>query len=454
MNFFSTIEEVLNPDIASKIALYVDEPNEKSRKATEALIYIVFGGLLKRTTTEIGVDQLYNKIKRGHYDGNLIATLTATLKDAGQTHATITTGNEEISHLLPAMKSSIGNLVSRYANIRNSSAISLLGLVTGLTLDVLGRHVREKNLDADGLAAYLHDQRDTFINQIPEELLPQLIDKLSLQQIVAGAAAPARRVGQVATTTTRTATTTRTIPTSVSYEPESDSAEGGNELAKWGIGLLLLLVVAGGGYYIWKNTQSYSDGSEEVSETSTLSSDTIKADTVARSLAVPPPPSTTPARPATATSTGPAATTAASTTATQGGALSAQLTPYLSNPTAPKGRVFTFSSVAFQPGTLNLTPASQPAVNELANLLKAYPNTQIQLVGYANDASAAATGLTNMDLSRKRAYAIKQQLLNAGIDNNRVDAVGKGTGVVITPGDSTAVRRPTLRKIDIRVVLK
>lgn len=453
MNFFNTIDEVLNPDIASKIALYVDEPTEKSRKATEALIYIIYGGLLKRTTTEIGVDQLYNKIKKGHYDGNLVASITNTLKDAGQTHAIITTGNEDISHLLPALKSSIGNLVSRYANIRNSSAISLLGLLTALTLDILGRHVREKNLDADGLATYLHDQRDAFINLIPEALLPELIDKLSLQQIVAGAAAPAKRISQVAASSGRTATTTRTIPTTISYEPDPESADGGNSLAKWGIGILLLVVVAGGGYFIWKNTQSYSDGSEEVNERSILSGDTIQADTVARSLAVPVAPGTKPASATPGSTTGTAATPPGGTTAA-GGPLSAQLAPYLSNPAAPKGRVFNLTSVGFLPGTLNLNPASQATIAELVTVLKNYPNAQIQLVGYANDASAAATGLTNMDLSRKRAYAIKQQLLNAGIDNNRVDAVGRGTGVTYTPGDSTAVRRPTLRKIDMRVVLK
>ncbi|GAA4396196.1 hypothetical protein GCM10023187_04010 [Nibrella viscosa] len=451
MNFFNTINDVLSPEIASRIALYVDEPNEKAHKATEAQVYVVFGGLLKRTTTEIGVDQLYNKIKRGHYDGTLVANLNTTLKDAAQTHAIITTGNDDISHLLPAMKSSIGNMVSRYANIRNSSAISLLGLVTAIVLDVLGRHVKEKNLDADGLAAYLFDQRDSFVNAIPEELLPQLIEKLSLHQIMAGAAAPAKRVNQVAATartaTTRSTATTRTIPTAVTFEPETESGDNGGSLAKWGVGILLLLVVAGGGYYIWQNTERYSDGSEEVSGTSTLSSDTIKADTVARSLAVPPAPGTTPVR------AGAGVTPAVSTTAARG-PLSAQLTPYLGNPEAPKGRVFTIPAVAFQPGTVDLTPASQGVVTELVTIMRAYPNAQIQLVGYANDASAGSAGLTNMDLSRKRAYAIKQLLLNAGIDNNRVDAVGKGTGVVVTPGDSTAVRRPTMRKIDLRVVLK
>ncbi|GAA4469953.1 hypothetical protein GCM10023189_57800 [Nibrella saemangeumensis] len=452
MNFFNTIDEVLNPEIASKIALYVDELNEKARKATEAQVYVVFGGMLKRTTTEIGVDQLYNKIKRGHYDGHLVANLNSTLKDAAQTHAFITTGNEDISHLLPAMKSSIGNMVSRYANIRNSSAISLLGLVTAVVLDVLGRHVKEKNLDADGLAAYLFDQREAFVNAVPEELLPQLIEKLSLHQIVAGVAAPAKRVNQVSAATrvaSPRTTTTRTIPTPVTFEPEVESGDNAGSLAKWGVGILLLLVVAAGGYYIWKNTERYSDGSEEVSGSSTLSSDTIKADTVARSLAVPPAPgATTPARSTSVAGASPVVSTTAAR-----GPLSDQLTPYLSNPTAPKGRVFTLPAVAFQPGTMDLAPSSQAAITELVNILRTHPNAQIQLVGYANDASSG-TGLTNMDLSRKRAYAIKQQLLNAGIDNNRVDAVGKGTGVTITPGDSTAVRRPTMRKIDVRVVLK
>jgi hypothetical protein len=193
MNLFATLNEVLNSDVLTRIASYVDEPTEKTNKAVNGLVYTIVGGLMKRTTTEIGVNQLFNHIQKGRYDGTLTDNLATVLRDPSQTNALITQGDEVISHLLPAMKSSIGSMISGYAGIRNSSAISLLGLTSTIVLHVLGKQVKERKLDADGLAASLFTEREAFVNAVPEELMPRLVEKVGLQQVVSGLATPARR---------------------------------------------------------------------------------------------------------------------------------------------------------------------------------------------------------------------------------------------------------------------
>lgn len=445
MTLFSQFDNALNTEVMSRLAVYVGETTEKTDKAVQGLLYTVIGGLLRRTTTEIGVNQLFTQIQRGQYTGQITNNLATILKDPTQTHALLTAGNDATSHLLPALKSSIGTMISTYASIRNSSAISLLGIITAVVLDVLGRQVVEKKLDADGLAVSLFDEREAFVNAVPEVLLPQLIEKLNLQSIVAGVAAPARRP----TVTPQPAAAGRVVAPPVSYEPldETDAATG--SLAKWFVGGLLLLGVLGGGYYIYQNTRSHTDTANDVSDVTSSPTDTSKTDTVARSLAVP--------REATTRTTAPSAQTTLAGTAGRADSagvnsvMSAKLDLYLSNPVAPKGRTFPLPTVKFQPGTVILAPGSEVAINDLANLLKTHPTIQIRLVGYAND---AVGGLTNKSLSFKRVNMVKQQLVNAGVNFIRVDAVGLGTGVFIRPGDTTAVRKPAMRKIDMKIVTK
>ena len=439
MNLIVNLTEVFNSDVVSRIATYIDEPVEKTGKAVTALVYTIVGGLMKRTTSEIGVNQLYNHVQKGRYDGSLLDNLSATLRDAGQTNILITQGNEVISHLLPAMKSSIGMMISSYANIRNSSAISLLGLTTTIVLHVLGRQVKDRKLDADGLASLLFSERDALVNAVPEEFLPRLIDKVGLQQIVAGIAVPARRQS-VDSPSRPTVTPTRPA---VSYAHTDDSDNDNGALTKWGFGALVAVALAAGGYYIYQNTQKYSDNQESVSDVTTVTGDTVQADTVTRSLAVPKETNPTAPKPATA---------AASTTpvsATTSGGLTQLLTPYMTNAALPKGRVFSLAGVAFQPGSLSLTAGSQATINELATLLKTYPQLQVQLIGYANDAQG---GFTNRNLSFRRVNQIKQQLVTAGVNFLRVDAIGRGSG--INPRDTSRIRKPALRKIDLKVVVK
>lgn len=432
MNLFANLSEVFNSDVIARIATYIDEPTEKTNKAVNSLVYTIVGGLMKRTTSEIGVNQLYNHVQKGRYDGSLLDNLSATLRDPAQTNTLITHGNDVISHLLPAMKSSIGTMISSYANIRNSSAISLLGLTTTIVLHVLGKQVKDRKLDADALAALLFSERDALVNAVPEEFLPKLVDKVGLQQIVTGLAVPARRAAVEASGRT---VTTATRP-SASYEYVDDSDNDNSTLTKWGFGALVVVALAAGVYYIYQNTQKYSG--ESVSDVTTVTSDTVQADTVTRSLAVP----VDPKAPKSVSVASPASATAAS-------GLTQLLTPYLTNPALPKGRVFSLPGVAFIPGSLSLTPGSQAALSELTTLLKTYPQLQIQLVGYANDAMA---GTTNRALSFKRVNLIKQQLLNAGVNYLRVDAVGRGTGVSLR--DTSRIRKPALRKIDMKVIVK
>ncbi|MFD2933066.1 DUF937 domain-containing protein [Spirosoma flavum] len=443
MNLFATLTSVLSSEILSRIATYIDEPIEKTGKAVDGLVYTIVGGLMKRTTSEIGVNQLYNHIQKGRYDGAALDNLGTVLRDPAHTNTLITQGNDVISHLLPAMKSSIGSMISGYAGIRNSSAISLLGLTTTIVLQVLGKQVKEQKLDADGLASTLFAEREAFVNIVPGEFMPQLVEKVGLQQIVSGLAAPARRTavepaGRSVTTATRPA---------VNYDLADDSDSDNGALTKWGVGALIAVALAFGGYYLYQNTQKYSNGQEEVTDVTSTTNDTLQADTVTRSLEVPREQAVKTVPKSTSVSTV-ASTTGLATAATSSN-LTLQMTPYLGNAALPKGRVFPLTGIAFQPGSLSMTPSSQAIISELTTILKTYPRLQVMLVGYANDAQG---GFTNKSLSFKRVNQIKQQLMSSGINFLRIDAVGRGTGVA--RNDTSGIAKPTLRKIDIKVVVK
>ncbi|WP_332369243.1 OmpA family protein [Spirosoma telluris] len=181
----------------------------------------------------------------------------------------------------------------------------------------------------------------------------------------------------------------------------------------------------------------------------TIASDTIQTDTVARSLAVPKDTTVKAVpKPSSATPTTTASLTTAAPAPTAGG-LTQQMTPYLGNAALPKGRIFPLTGITFQPGSLSMAAGAQATITELSTILKTYPRLQIQLVGYANDAKG---DLTNKSLSFKRVNQIKQQLMASGIDFVRIDAIGRGTGVA--KNDTSGIAKPTLRKIDLKVVVK
>ncbi|RRB00692.1 DUF937 domain-containing protein [Larkinella rosea] len=428
MNLLVELKENLTDSVVSRAAYYVDESPEKTRTALEGLIHTVVAGLMKRTTTEIGVNQLYNAIQKGKFDAHLVATFPELLRDPEQLTRLSEMGSNSISHLLPAMKSAIGLAISGYANIKNSAAITLLGLVTPLVLGTLNKLVVEKKLDADGLAALLADQRDHLIELTPERLLDRIAEGLNIQQLLAVGVTPAKR-SSVAERSP--------VQERQRFSPEPEE-EGNGSLVKWGVGALVVLALAAAGYYIWNNTQSYSSANEESANSTEFVDSTVVAPVDSAKL-----------RPATPARTDSAATAALPVAGVTAGSSTSALAAYLANAQAPEGRSFKIPTLDFEPGTDQLKPAGLVTVEEIATLLKKSPVVQIRLVGYAND---AIPPMGNKALSVMRVLKVKNQLIRSGINYIRVDAIGLGTG--IKPGDSTAVGKPKLKQIDLKVVIK
>lgn len=103
-------------------------------------------------------------------------------------------------------------------------------------------------------------------------------------------------------------------------------------------------------------------------------------------------------------------------------------------------------NIFFETGSYRLLPASFPALDSVVNLLQKYPVLQLTIEGHTDNVGGAQY---NQSLSQKRAYAVQQYLLNAGIGSNRLQAAGYGQQQPVadnaTPAGRAANRRVVFR---------
>lgn len=101
--------------------------------------------------------------------------------------------------------------------------------------------------------------------------------------------------------------------------------------------------------------------------------------------------------------------------------------------------------VNFISGSFKLTPASKDSLNSIANELRAFPATNIQVNGYCD--SQGRTGY-NDTLSVNRAKAVVDYLMGQGLDKARFTVVGHGENDPI--GDNkTAEGRRKNRRVEL-----
>lgn len=111
---------------------------------------------------------------------------------------------------------------------------------------------------------------------------------------------------------------------------------------------------------------------------------------------------------------------------------------------------FDFDRLLFETGKPTLMPESQEQLNNVAEILKTFPNVNIKLGGYTDNTGDANA---NLKLSADRAASVEAELVKMGIDTNRIDSEGYGDQYPV--GDNaTEEGRAKNRRISIRVTQK
>ena len=101
--------------------------------------------------------------------------------------------------------------------------------------------------------------------------------------------------------------------------------------------------------------------------------------------------------------------------------------------------------VRFNTGSAVLDPSSSTVLEEVAAALKAQPEVRVEIQGHTDDKGAAEA---NRELSSRRAEAVRQVLIKAGIDGGRLTAVGYGEDLPVAD-NTTEAGRATNRRVEL-----
>ncbi|HSO81438.1 OmpA family protein [Thiocapsa sp.] len=105
------------------------------------------------------------------------------------------------------------------------------------------------------------------------------------------------------------------------------------------------------------------------------------------------------------------------------------------------------TELRFQPAMATLTTGDLPSLDRIAALLDAYPDLGIRIEGHTDSLGDAAA---NLALSQQRAEAVKQALIERGVEPERLTAEGLGPERPIADNDTPAGRAQN-RRVEVYV---
>jgi outer membrane protein OmpA-like peptidoglycan-associated protein len=112
-----------------------------------------------------------------------------------------------------------------------------------------------------------------------------------------------------------------------------------------------------------------------------------------------------------------------------------------------RGLVLTLGDVLFDTGQATLKPGAATTIDRLAQFMRDYPERSVRIEGHTD---AAGSDDANQGLSERRAQAVREALLERGLDAARIATLGYGEARPVASNETPGGRQQN-RRVEIVV---
>jgi hypothetical protein len=174
MNLIKFLREKLTASVTEKVSSFLGEPQQNVEIAMQAALPTILGGLVQQGTSDEGAKKIMDIIKDGGHTGDILNNLSGLLENFDKSQLLVTIGTNIFNHFFGNTSSILTDKVASLSDIKNSSAASLLGLTAPIVLGAIGYVVQKENLGISGLKSLLNEQRDDVSKALPQIIAPHL----------------------------------------------------------------------------------------------------------------------------------------------------------------------------------------------------------------------------------------------------------------------------------------
>ncbi|WP_299594964.1 OmpA family protein [uncultured Microbulbifer sp.] len=365
----------------------------------------VLAGMLNKAGSESGLGALLNMATKS--TSMDLSSPSDIFASADKMTSLQDVGGSMLDSLFGSNRGGVTNVISSALGLDSTKSGSLLRIAAPVIMSLVGKLVKSKGLNMEGLAALLLGQKTHIKDQLPPGLMKELgasnLDELAERTVVE-------------TTPRQTAQAAHTPP------PVKKSGMG-----KWLWPLLIALGV------LWAlnmcaKKEKVDDGSGVVMEQDEVIVEETPADPTLDDGTTAAPDSTTP------------------DATTDSGDFGQSFQEYLNNANRDPNREFALN-IEFPTDGSMPNAASLPDVQTLIKIMQDNPGLSVAIEGHTDtDGDAGA----NQKLSESRAQAVMKMLVDAGIDSSRIKAVGMGPADPVAD-NSTEEGKQKNRRIAVKV---
>jgi OmpA-OmpF porin, OOP family len=383
---------MLGPQVIGPIASRLGESTDTVQRGLQSSSAAMLAGIAAKADQPGFLSQIFSLITNPANSSGALSSLASNPGSAapGSGAPLGDLASRFTSSIFGSGQSAIADAVGRFSGLAGGKASSLMAMAAPLVLGVLGQHVRENGWSAGDLGSALKAEAPNL-----QRFLPSGIGSL-----LSGG-----------------------IPSLATVAPAA--AAGAAKQGLWPVVVIIALILAA----LWFFNRSKAPVPE----------------------AVTPAPVTAPAATLPAGFFKLKLPDGTELNVPESG-IENQLATFIADSSKPVDKTtwFNFDRLTFDTGKATLQSSSQEQLDNVAAILKAYPNVHVKLGGYTDNSGKAAA---NLKLSDDRAKNVMDALVAGGIDKARLEAKGYGDAHPVASND-TEEGRAQNRRISLLVTQK
>jgi outer membrane protein OmpA-like peptidoglycan-associated protein len=395
-NLIETVKSALSGDMTNKMAGMLGESSANIQQAMQGIVPAILTGVLLKADAGDTQDTLNLATEAARID--IPFNLNSLAGGQGNSR-----GMDFLKNLFGEKTAGLSDSIAGYAGVSNQSASSLMSIAAPTVLGILGKHILDSNMNASGLRSFLNSQRKKILNALPTGIFLEGIMGFENLSGIAG-------------------------KFMYSENPPEKKRSG----TKWVVPLVLLLIAIVAVWFFMNKPATPGIPQQPVTDTVVAAKDTSSAGPVSdvpNSLKLPD----------------------GTILNVKKGGIEDQLILFFNDPNAKPSRrfQFNFDQVGFNEGTSVITNESMVQIQNVANILKAYPKAKIKIGGFNE---RGGDSVSNQTLSENRATSIAAAIKSEGANPKQIIGVeGFGSDFAKYPAGAPDSLRDKDRRISISI---